>query len=55
MQCFKLFDENVILYQSNKSRSYFVMSKPPIELSLVKIELPSKTLVYYITPNGNKH
>ena len=31
------------------------MSKQPIELSYVKFELPSKTLLYYVTSNDNTH
>ena len=31
------------------------MSEQPIELSLVKIELLSKPLLQYITPNSNMH
>jgi hypothetical protein len=31
------------------------MSKQPIELLLVEIELTSKTLLHYVTPNNNIH
>ena len=34
---------------------YTVVSKQLIELSLVKIEILSKTLLHYVTPNNNTH
>ena len=46
-----MFDENVIFYQANSS----IMSKGPIELLLVNIELQSKALLQCITWNNNMH
>ena len=38
-----------------QSRLYSIMSEQPTELLLVKIELMSKTLLHYTTPNSNMH
>ena len=42
-------------YFTKKIHLYFVMFKQPIELSLVEIELLSKTLLHYIILNNNTH
>ena len=38
-----------------QSRLYSILPEQPIQLSFVKIELPSKTLLHYVTPNNNPH
>ena len=42
-------------YFTKQSRLYFKMFEQPIELSLVKSELPNKRLLHCVIMNGNTH
>ena len=44
------FNENALFYQERSV--YSIMSKQPLELWLVKIELSSRTSLYCVTPNS---
>ena len=49
----QLFNENVIFYQAKLFMFYNVWTT--YWTSLVKFQLPSKTLLHYTTPNNNMH